>query len=137
MQRVHYLHHGFIIDGFIRAEEDGGVFLAAGQLVQRGNNRGIRYRIVAEEHGFIRLHRQVDGLFRTRLRLAGGRRQIHLHVHRRQRRGNHKDNQQNQHDVDKRRHVDLMHFTVIVQIFIKTHCHTINLRAVWTPHVPV
>lgn len=48
MQRVHYLHHGFIIDGFIRAEEDGGVFLAAGQLVQRRNNRGIRYRIVAQ-----------------------------------------------------------------------------------------
>ena len=33
MQRVHHLHHGLIINGFIRTEEDGGVFLAAGKPI--------------------------------------------------------------------------------------------------------
>ena len=27
MQRIHYLHQRLVIDGFIRSEEDGGVFL--------------------------------------------------------------------------------------------------------------
>ena len=30
MQRIHYLHQRLVIDGFIRTEEDGGVFLAFG-----------------------------------------------------------------------------------------------------------
>ena len=30
MQRIHYLHQRLVIDGFIRSEEDGGVFLAFG-----------------------------------------------------------------------------------------------------------
>jgi rare lipoprotein A len=40
--------------------------------------------------------------------------------------------QQNQHNVDKRRDVDFVHFAVIVQIFIKTQSHIINLHAVST-----
>ena len=124
MQGIHHFHHRLVIDGFIRAEEDGGIFFAGGQAIQGVNHIRFGHRVVAEEHALIRLHRQVDRFFRSRLRLAGGGRQIHLHVDRRQRRGHHKDNQQNQHDVDKRRHVDLMHFAVIVQIFIKTHRHS-------------
>lgn len=30
MQRIHYLHQRLVIDGFVRSEEDGGVFLAFG-----------------------------------------------------------------------------------------------------------
>ena len=28
-------------------------------------------------------------------------------------------------EVDKRRHVDIMHFAVIVEVFVKMHCHRI------------
>jgi hypothetical protein len=57
MQRVHYPHHGFIIDRFIRPEEDGGVFHRP-SAVQSRNNRFICYRIVPQEHGLIGFHRQ-------------------------------------------------------------------------------
>ena len=33
MQRIHNFHHGFIIDGFIRTEENRGVFLPIGQRI--------------------------------------------------------------------------------------------------------
>jgi hypothetical protein len=55
---------------------------------------------------------------RPRLRFGGGGRQIDANIYRCQRRGHHKDDQQHQHDVDKRRHVDFMQFAAVVQIFI-------------------
>lgn len=34
MQGIHHFHHRLVIDGFIRAEEDGGIFFAGGQAIQ-------------------------------------------------------------------------------------------------------
>ena len=123
MQGIHNFHHRLVVHGFIRTEEDRGVFLTFGQRIQRRNHVLVSNGVIAEEHGFIRLHRQIDRFFRTRLRLAGGRRQIDLHVNGRQRRRHHKDDQQHQHDVDKRRHVDVVHFAVIIEVFVKMHRH--------------
>lgn len=35
MQGIHHFHHRLVIDGFIRAEEDGGIFLPAVRLSRR------------------------------------------------------------------------------------------------------
>ena len=86
VQGIHDLHHRLVVHGFIRAEEDGGIFLAFGQGIQGRNHALFGDGVITEEHGFVRLHRQVDRFFRARLRLAGRSRKIHLHVYGGQRR---------------------------------------------------
>jgi hypothetical protein len=73
-----------------------------------GEGRGID-RLLAEEELACRIDGHRDELRRVGGLCGVGLRQVELQARGHQRRGDHEDDQQHQHDVDQRRHVDVTH----------------------------
>ena len=93
-------------------------------LLRKQLRQGVKgYRLFVPEHLPLPIDRQVDyvGLlgdgFRRRLR------HIDLYRVRKQRRGNHKDNQQHKHDVNQRHHIDFRLRLAATAIIETAECH--------------
>ena len=82
-----------------------------------------RHRIVADRQRAVGLDGEEHRLVGALLLLRGRGRQIDRHVHGRERRRDHEDDQQHQDHVDERRDVDLVGFREIVAVVSETDGH--------------
>ena len=108
-QQVHHLHDLAVTDRLIGAQEDPGFPVTAGFSVQLGRQRLMRDRRLPQRQRTIRRDGQPDrlvGPLRGRPARGG---QVDIDVHRRQRGGDHEDDQQHQHHVHEGRDVDFRH----------------------------
>ena len=105
---VHRGHHGGVLDFLVRLDQHHFLFLVLERVVDLGrqlafpNRLGVQVEVLVRSDGD---HRLV-----VRLRVVGDvvrRRQLDVDALLQQRRDQHHDDEQHQHDVNERRHVDV------------------------------
>ena len=118
-QTFEHVHQLAIRDAAVGAQEDAAVLAFARHRVERAHQIDALDRRFADGDREIGFDGDVGRLVGLLLRHRRGGRQIDRQIDGRQRRSDHEDDEQHQHDVDEGRDVDVMRLAEFVAIVIE------------------
>src|SRR5258706_5207298 len=124
-QNLQHVHQLAIRHTAVREQENAAIVVGLTGCIERTDKIEPFDRGLADRNRQIGLYRYVERLIRLLLRARSRRRQINRQVDSRQWRRHHEDDQQNQHDVDEWRDVDLVGFWKFVVVI-----DTVEIRAI-------